>query len=77
MSLSQILIRKKSTSVLDVSASSIRQQLIERGRKSKHPDDAGLRKMADYAAAMPFPGFTRQDIEALLVNDVRKELNLL
>lgn len=38
---------------------------------------AGLRKMAEYAEAMPFPGFTRQDIEALLANDVRKELNLL
>ena len=33
----------------DVSASSIRQQLIECGRKSKHPDDAGLRKMAPVA----------------------------
>jgi predicted TIM-barrel fold metal-dependent hydrolase len=38
---------------------------------------AGLRKMAEYAEAMPFPGFTQEDIEALLANDVREELNLL
>ncbi len=36
----------------------------------------GLRKMADYAAKMPFPGFTGEDIEALLSNDVLAELNL-
>lgn len=37
---------------------------------------AGLRKMAGYAERMPFPGFTGEDIEALLENDVLAALNL-
>ena len=38
---------------------------------------AGLRRMADYAERMPFPGFSADDIEALLTNDVLAELNLV
>ncbi|MEX2541225.1 MAG: amidohydrolase family protein [Trueperaceae bacterium] len=37
----------------------------------------GLRRMAEYAEAMPFPGFDRDDIEALLQNDICADLNLL
>ncbi|WP_127588702.1 amidohydrolase family protein [Paenibacillus koleovorans] len=37
---------------------------------------AGLRKAAEYASQMPFPSFTPADMEALLHNDILKELNL-
>lgn len=37
---------------------------------------AGLRKMAEYAEKVPIPTFTAADIEALIHNDLQKELNL-
>jgi predicted TIM-barrel fold metal-dependent hydrolase len=37
---------------------------------------AGLRRVAEYAEKIPFPGFTAADIEVLLQNDILAELNL-